>query len=85
MLLVDFTGLPCLLHPSRILSSTEVYWPMLHQGECEARCLGHRDLYTYVLFQMICLKTGDEEMVLGLHLTGPSAGEVAQGFSVAMR
>ena len=33
---------------------------------------------------MICLKQGDQK-VLGLHLTGPNAGEVLQGFAVAIR
>ncbi len=27
----------------------------------------------------------EEEEVLGLHLTGPNAGEVMQGFAVALR
>lgn len=38
----------------------------------------------YGQFQMVCLKQGDQR-VLGLHLTGPNAGEILQGFTVAMR
>ena len=45
------------------------------------------------LLQMVCVKPpGSEkamglsdERVIGLHLTGPSAGEVMQGFAVALR
>eukprot|EP01029_Cantina_marsupialis_P002471 TRINITY_DN12302_c0_g1_i1.p1 TRINITY_DN12302_c0_g1~~TRINITY_DN12302_c0_g1_i1.p1 ORF type:complete len:599 (-),score=226.78 TRINITY_DN12302_c0_g1_i1:644-2440(-) len=34
--------------------------------------------------KLICNKT-DDERVLGLHLLGPNAGEITQGFGVAMR
>ena len=33
---------------------------------------------------MVCLREPPEK-VIGLHLTGPNAGEVAQGFAVAMK
>ena len=44
-------------------------------------------LYDYcaVFCQMVCTQQAEEdETVLGLHLTGPNAGEVLQGFAVAM-
>jgi len=39
---------------------------------------------TACLAKLICLKT-DAERVVGLHYCGPNAGEVTQGFAVAMR
>lgn len=39
-----------------------------------------------LLFQMVCLRMEEgEEKVVGLHLTGPNAGEMLQGFSVALK
>ena len=41
--------------------------------------------YCAVFCQMVCRRQAEEEeKVLGLHLTGPNAGEVLQGFAVAM-
>ena len=41
--------------------------------------------YCAVFCQMVCTQQAEEdETVLGLHLTGPNAGEVLQGFAVAM-
>ncbi len=37
-----------------------------------------------LISQMVC-EAVDTERVLGLHLLGPSAGEVLQGFSAAMK
>lgn len=35
---------------------------------------------------MVCVREeGDRERVLGLHLTGPNAGEMMQGFTLALR
>ena len=34
---------------------------------------------------MVCVKSGGAEKVVGLHMTGPNAGEMMQGFAVAMR
>ena len=44
-------------------------------------------VYTADIFfiQMVCTKQGGgSERVIGLHLTGPNAGEILQGFAVAM-
>ena len=47
-----------------------------------------------LMLQMVCLKSAREgvglqspasEGVVGLHLTGPNAGEVMQGFAVAIK
>ena len=41
--------------------------------------------------QMVCVREGKEEggggeeRVVGLHLSGPNAGEVLQGFALAIR
>lgn len=52
---------------------------------CDSAVLaGHATVTLFVVLQMICLKK-DQEKVVGLHLTGPNAGEIAQGFCVAMR
>ncbi len=37
-----------------------------------------------LISQMVCAAV-DTESVLGLHLLGPNAGEVLQGFSAAMK
>ncbi len=34
--------------------------------------------------KLVCLKT-DNERVLGFHFLGPNAGEITQGFSLALR
>lgn len=34
--------------------------------------------------QVVCLREGDQR-VLGLHFTGPNAGEVTQGFSLGFQ
>ena len=37
--------------------------------------------------KMVCrrMREGEQERVLGLHMTGPNAGEMMQGFAVALR
>lgn len=42
----------------------------------------HRDGPCYA--KLICLKT-EKERVIGFHVTGPNAGEMTQGYGVAMR
>lgn len=38
----------------------------------------------FSFLQVICLREG-EQRVLGLHFTGPNAGEVTQGFSLGFQ
>ena len=34
--------------------------------------------------QVVCLREGDQK-ILGLHVVGPHAGEITQGFAVAVK
>lgn len=34
--------------------------------------------------QVVCQRGGDQE-ILGLHFTGPNAGEVTQGFALGLK
>ena len=47
----------------------EFYLPAKEMGSC------------YV--KLVCV--GDEERVVGLHMTGPNAGEMMQGFAAALK
>ena len=51
---------------------------------CYAVCARSDDLPPHALAKLVCLKT-QENRVVGFHFVGPNAGEVTQGFGLAMR
>lgn len=51
---------------------------------CYAVCARSDDLPPHALAKLVCLKT-EANRVVGFHFVGPNAGEVTQGFGLAMR
>lgn len=73
------------LHGREVVDVYHLQYDTLELGVAHRKDAQGKLLPPQCYAKMVCVKQGKEQRVVGLHVLGPHAGEVIQGFAVALR